>query len=102
VPVLTNLNRCLQGLLPCTLLVVDFVGMSTAFSLLLAAKVTSWPNAQGLAHEGVIIEDLTLDACCALGTAGCSAVGLGTREVWWLLPSRCLFNSRRLLLRSDA
>ena len=60
-PVLTNLNRCLQGLLPCTLLVVDFVGMSTAFSLLLAAKVTSWPNARGLAHEGVVIEDLTLE-----------------------------------------
>jgi len=43
--------------------VVDFVGVSTAFSLLVtvAEKVTSWPNARGLAHEGVIIEDLILE-----------------------------------------
>jgi len=43
--------------------VVDFVGVSTAFSLLVtvAEKVTSWPNARGLAHESVIIEDLILE-----------------------------------------
>ena len=46
---LTNLFCCLQGLLSCTPLVVDFVG------------VGSEGHSRGLAHEGVIIESLMLE-----------------------------------------
>jgi hypothetical protein len=54
---LTNLFRCLQGLLSCTPLVVDFVGVSTAFSLLVGSE----GHSRGLAQECVIIEILILE-----------------------------------------